>query len=591
MARLLILTALMAVAATAALPAAPAMAAASWSPGFAPGPAPFDAAKVEVRGTLVDCASPGNCAAVVNYAHEVKIQGQLQDVNVVQALTQSRGVWGEPVQLEGTDRAGVSQARASDLSCYAPGECVAVGDYVWTQHNGRWSAGVRPPEAPEFFTDVACWSGGDCVAFGGGESIGIKLFTRRAGSWSATTLKPPTDAYPNTGASVAAVDCPSPGKCTFVGSYLAAKQGSTRAFPRPFVLNMANGTWGPATAAPVPSDSGIDDAQYPTVQMLDISCASDWECSSTGQYTTDGPPRDLALTQSQGQLAAQTLPGDVADIACGAPLRCVAAGNVPADGDEQLPGPPSLLAGPAGGWRHITPVLPGDASTKPYVLLDLACPAVGDCAVTGSYADKSGNRQPLLLEQSGGQWQQGLRPALPGDAAPTRNSGSTTGPEVQAVSCASAGNCTAGGIYNPGGAVFFTTGEGATAEQPAPSAVVREAVKESLAVTGRKAKRAAILDNGGYKAAVTAAAPGKQTIVWLAKRKSSAAGAAATKRLKVAAGAKRFKRAGSGKLRVRLTKKGRKLLKKSKRVKLVAVGTFKPTTGEKVKAKRKIKLK
>jgi hypothetical protein len=263
---------------------------------------------------------------------------------------------------------------------------------------------------------------------------------------------------------------------------------------------------------------------------------------------------------------AQTLPGDVAEIACGAPLRCVAAGN-------------ALLAGPAGGWQRITPALPADASTGTYSLLDLACPGAGDCAVAGSYADKSGERQPLLLEQSAGQWQAGVRPALPGSAR---------GSEVQAVSCASAGNCTAGGIYNPGGAVLFTTGEGATVKQAAPTAV-REAVKESLALTGRKARRAAVLENGGYKAAVTAAAPGKETIVWVAKPSGGAATAA--KRLTVAAGAKKFKAAGKGKLRVRLTKKGRKLLERSNKVKLIATGTFTPVGAKRVTIKRKIVLK
>jgi hypothetical protein len=535
---------------------------------------------VTATRTFVDCSAPGDCSGLISFDHEYPTPRGPGALGVVAAVTQSDGVWSRPAVLDvpkGSYFHDLPQARVHDLACYAPGECVAVGTKIWTQHDGRWSVGSQSP----MLNDVSCSTGGECAAVGG-SGTSWSFMTRGSGSWSEATAQAPADAYPGQGASLDAVDCPSPGSCTVVGSYLGTE--NDRPIEKPLVLNMSGGTWGRATAATLPPDSGVDPGRSPEIQFLGVSCASAGECTALASYydpfaNTMGRTNTMALTQSRGQLVAQKLPAAVHTIACTAPGRCVVAGNVLLDDGygETAYGEAALLEGPVGGWRQVTPVLPTDASTRPPALLGLACPATGECVLAGSFSDQSGNRQALLLEQSSGQWQRGLNPGSPGDT------------ELHPVSCASPGNCTAGGL-NPNGAVFFTTGEGATAKlaDPPPSEI-RTAVTESLVVPKAEAKVVSILRQGGYKAPVTAPAPGKQTIRWLAKVRKGSASAA--KQLTIASGTKRFKKPGSGTLRVKLTKQGRKLLKNSNRVTLIAIGTFQPEGGKAVKTRRKLTLK
>jgi hypothetical protein len=75
----------------------------------------------------------------------------------------------------------------------------------------------------------------------------------------------------------------------------------------------------------------------------------------------------------------------------------------------------------------------------------VSCWSAGDCTAVGSYVDASGSPQGLLVTESGGSWQQGVEAQLPNSP--------NVDPQVNltAVSCSSggssAGNCTAVGNY------------------------------------------------------------------------------------------------------------------------------------------------
>jgi hypothetical protein len=71
----------------------------------------------------------------------------------------------------------------------------------------------------------------------------------------------------------------------------------------------------------------------------------------------------------------------------------------------------------------------------------LSCGASGDCAAGGSYFDSSFTRQAFVVDETGGTWGQAVE--VPGTAA--LNAGGSA--EVNSVSCASAGNCVAGGDF------------------------------------------------------------------------------------------------------------------------------------------------
>jgi hypothetical protein len=71
----------------------------------------------------------------------------------------------------------------------------------------------------------------------------------------------------------------------------------------------------------------------------------------------------------------------------------------------------------------------------------LSCWSAGDCTAVGSYIDASGSPQGLLVTESGGSWQQGVEAQLPNSP--------NADPQVDltAISCPSAGNCAAVGDY------------------------------------------------------------------------------------------------------------------------------------------------
>jgi hypothetical protein len=70
----------------------------------------------------------------------------------------------------------------------------------------------------------------------------------------------------------------------------------------------------------------------------------------------------------------------------------------------------------------------------------VSCASAGNCAA-GGYYDSGFTPQAFVVDEAGGSW--GTAKEVPGLAALTLNTGSA----VNSVSCASAGNCAAGGYY------------------------------------------------------------------------------------------------------------------------------------------------
>jgi hypothetical protein len=75
------------------------------------------------------------------------------------------------------------------------------------------------------------------------------------------------------------------------------------------------------------------------------------------------------------------------------------------------------------------------------VVHSVSCRSAGNCSAGGWYTDASGRTQGFVVSQSSGQW--GTAIEVPGLGA--LNAGGSAG--VNSVSCASAGNCSAGGSY------------------------------------------------------------------------------------------------------------------------------------------------
>jgi hypothetical protein len=71
----------------------------------------------------------------------------------------------------------------------------------------------------------------------------------------------------------------------------------------------------------------------------------------------------------------------------------------------------------------------------------VSCASAGNCSAGGRYTDSAGHTQSFVVSQVGGRW--GTAKEVPGTAA--LNTGGKAA--VNSVSCAPAGHCSAGGYY------------------------------------------------------------------------------------------------------------------------------------------------
>ena len=84
----------------------------------------------------------------------------------------------------------------------------------------------------------------------------------------------------------------------------------------------------------------------------------------------------------------------------------------------------------------------------------VSCAAAGNCSAGGLYADGSEHvQQAFVVSQVNGTWRKAEQ--VPGTAALNRGGNAT----VSAVSCASAGNCSAGGTYRRSGQQAFVVSQ------------------------------------------------------------------------------------------------------------------------------------
>jgi hypothetical protein len=78
----------------------------------------------------------------------------------------------------------------------------------------------------------------------------------------------------------------------------------------------------------------------------------------------------------------------------------------------------------------------------------VSCASAGNCSAGGFYADGSNNEQAFVVSQVGGTWHKAIE--VPGTAV--LNKGVQA--HILSVSCTSAGHCSAGGTYTDSSGVI-----------------------------------------------------------------------------------------------------------------------------------------
>jgi cytochrome c551/c552 len=387
----------------------------------------------------VSCASAGNCSAGGSYTGG---SGHSQAF----VVNEKNGTWGNAKEVPHSASLNTGgSARIYSVSCPSAGDCSAGGYYtggsshleafVVNEKNGTWGNVEEVPHSASLnaggyaeISSVSCASAGNCSAggsyTGGSSHRQVFVVNEKNGTWGNAKEVPHTASL-NTGGYgyINSVACASAGNCSAGGSYT---DGS--AHLQALVVNKKNGTWGNAKEVPHSASLNTGGSAY----INSVACASAGNCSAGGSYT-DGSGHFQAFVVNEKNDTwgnAKEVPHS-ASLNAGGHARiysvaCASAGNCSAGGYYTA----SLNAG---GYALISSV---------------SCASAGNCSAGGWYTGGSGHHQAFVVNEKNGTW--GNAKEVPHTAS--LNTGGSAA--ISSVSCASAGNCSAGGSYEDGSGHF-----------------------------------------------------------------------------------------------------------------------------------------
>jgi hypothetical protein len=335
-----------------------------------------------------------------------------------------------------------------------------------TSGAGTWGAALTPPglssleqgagPASSDVSAVSCASAGNCSAAGyyphrarqGGENLAGYVVSEVNGTWRSVIKIAGITLSPSGGGTVqpSSVSCAKAGECSIVGDYEAAPSAPYHAF----IASEVQGAWHAATAVPglVALDHGGN------AELGSVSCTSPGNCSAGGRYSASaGIGQAFVVDEIHGIWHnAVTVPGItglnhgeavISTISCASPGNCSAVGVY-----QDRAGRTQVYAVTevSGTWHKAT-AIPGVASLNTggfAAVASVSCASAGNCSAGGTYTDGSQHMQAFIVNEVNGTWQHAIK--VPGTTALEQGGGAG----LNSVSCASAGNCSAGGSYNSG---------------------------------------------------------------------------------------------------------------------------------------------
>jgi hypothetical protein len=244
---------------------------------------------------LLSCPSVTSCVAsgiILNSGTSVTV--------VPFFIDEVNGVWGSPQDIPGLavlDAGNLGEIEA--LSCPAPGECSAGGDYidkvggsqafvinevagVWGNASQLFGTQSLGSGLVSNFTGISCPSAGDCSAIGTyADTNGLTqpyVISESNHAWGPAAEAPGLQALnSNAGAVLSTISCSAVGVCSAGGAFQATLGSVTQAF----LINQSGGTW--ANAIVVPGSAPLNSGGTATV--AEVSCSGDGSCGVEGSYT------------------------------------------------------------------------------------------------------------------------------------------------------------------------------------------------------------------------------------------------------------------------------------------------------------------
>ena len=286
-------------------------------------PLPGDALRSNDDAYLrnVECPAQGTCIATGAYTDQ---HGDSQAL----IETLSDGRWTAtraplPAGAVPAQQSAAVTTYLSGLACRAVGSCVAVGAYTKrngtlaafadTLSGGTWTAVALPLPADATASGqiaglyaISCWAPGNCVAVGrymtrGGQPRYLTE-TLSGSAWTAATAPLPADAAPAQKGnqlqradptSLDAVACQAAGSCVALGSYTVGSKVIDGA-----IDTLSGGTW-TAVTAPLPPGALTTEQE---VDFYGVTCPARGDCVAVGiyaaQHGSDGSYQGLIETAS-----------------------------------------------------------------------------------------------------------------------------------------------------------------------------------------------------------------------------------------------------------------------------------------------------
>jgi hypothetical protein len=240
-------------------------------------------------------------------------------------------------------------------------------------------------------------------------------------------------------AQVTAVSCPSAGNCTAVGVYSDAANAQ-----QVFVTSQTGGSW--SQEQEIPGTAALNAGGLANVAAL--SCSAAASCSGGGTYS-DGSStaQAMVITEVSGTWKAKEVAGSL-NVGSGAQVdavSCSSAGNCAAGGyysGQNGFAQAFVVNQTAGSWGAAKEV-PGTGKLNALnaMVSAISCASAGNCTAGGNYGDSSDHYQAFVVTESSGAW--GTAKEAPGTGTLNRDGSAL----VTAMSCSGAGSCTAGGYY------------------------------------------------------------------------------------------------------------------------------------------------
>jgi hypothetical protein len=332
--------------------------------------------------------------------------------------------------------------------------------------NANWGTGVEltapagAAEDPEvFLRKVSCLSAGNCTVAGSYTAepkpeqyqAQGELLSETGGTWQpAVRATMPAGAASSPRPEFGALSCPSAENCSAVGDYRDSAENE-----QGFLLTESAGVWNTGVEVSLPANVG----PKPQVVLNRLSCPSAGNCTAVGNYTE--PSRNgwqgflvsetagtWSTTATVPSLPANASPNqeertEIGGISCTSAGNCTAMGNY-TDRSGDLEG--FIWTETAGVWgTAVEEIPPANAAPDPLVERygrgALSCPSAGNCTAVSDYTDRSGDTEGFMLSETEGTWGTAVEAIMPAGAR------SEPDANLHEVQCPSSGNCTAVGSY------------------------------------------------------------------------------------------------------------------------------------------------